>query len=255
MNVSQPNITRTRTTQPSRDEPNLGEPREHLSHYRSNGHSQLKRRQQTHNMEIRIHTCGGSVETFVQDDPALAARILKGIQATKVFTGDTITIAGEYSLTTFVVSRVNRVDLISEDPPVWKYPTDIIDVVELSEDEFRERSHLSDPARLERRRTPKQTGESALAFGEVEMVGGTRIFLAARIQVGLPAERLQRLRTLFSAVAVHFRMRQGGTSVLNLKNLVRFTLIPGPDVTPSNAWPAHHLSREREPVCIAGALD
>ena len=160
-------------------------------------------------MEIRIHTQAGSVETFFQDNPALVASILKGIQSTKVFAGDIITIAGDYSLTTFVASRVNRVDLIAEDLPLWKHPADILDVVELSEDEFRERSHLNDPARLERRRSPKQTGEFALVFVEVEMAGGTRIFLAAKIKVGLPAERLQRLRTLFSAASVHFRMRAG----------------------------------------------
>src|SRR5208337_4248678 len=106
-------------------------------------------------MEIRIHTQGGSVETFVQDDPALAARILKGLQSTKAVTGDLITIAGDYSLTTFVASRVNRVDLIAEDLPHWKHPADILDVVELSEEEFRERSHVNDPVRLERRRSPK----------------------------------------------------------------------------------------------------
>jgi hypothetical protein len=44
-------------------------------------------------MEIRIHTCGGSVGTFYQDNPALVARILKEIQPTKVFTGKIITIA------------------------------------------------------------------------------------------------------------------------------------------------------------------
>ena len=133
-------------------------------------------------------------------------------------------------------------------------PSDILDVVELSEDEFRERSHLNDPARLERRRSPKQTGEFAPVFAEVEMTGGTRIFLAARIKVGLPTERLQRLRTLFSAAAVDFRMRQGGTAILNLKNLVRFTLNPGPDVTPIDAWPAHHLSRRQGSARIAGAM-
>jgi hypothetical protein len=206
-------------------------------------------------MEIRIHTCGGLIETFFQDAPSLVGRILKGIQSTKVFTGDIITIAGEYSLTTFVASRVNRVDLIGVGLPLWKYPPDILDVVELSVDEFRERSHLNDPARLERRQTPKQTGESALVFGEVEMVAGTRIFLVAKIQVGLPAERLQRLRALFSAAAVHFRMRQGGTAILNLKNLVRLTLNPGPDVTPSDAWPAHHLSPQREPVHIVETIE
>jgi hypothetical protein len=206
-------------------------------------------------MEIRMHTCDGSVETFYQEFPALIARILKGIQSTKVFTGDSITIAGEYSLTTFVASRISRVDLIGEALPLWKYPTDILDVVELSEEEFRERSHLDDPARRERRRTPKPTGESALVFAEMEMVGGTRIFLAAKIQVGLPAERLQRFRTLLSAAAVHFRLPQGGTAILNLKNLVRFTLNPGPDVTPIDAWPAHHLSRGIESRRLAVALE
>src|SRR5271157_3073689 len=205
-------------------------------------------------MQILIHTQGGSVETFVQDDQALAARILKGIQSTKGFTGDIITIAGDYSLTTFVASRVNRVDLIAEELPRWKYPADILDVVELSEEEFRERSHLNDPARLERRRSPKRTGEFAVAFVEVEMAGGSRIFLAAEIKVALEAERLQRLRMLFSAPAVHFRLPQSGISILNPKNLVRFTFNPGPDVTPIDAWPAHHLSRRQGSGRIAEAM-
>jgi hypothetical protein len=206
-------------------------------------------------MEIRIHTESGSVETFFQDDPALVASMLKGIQSTKVFASHVITIAGDFSLTTFATSRVNRVDLIDEDLPAWKHPEDILDVVELSEEEFLERSHLNDPARLERRRTPKQTGEFALVFVTVEMTGGTRIFLAAKIRVGLPAERLQRLRTLFSATAVHFRMREGGTAILNLKNLVQFTLNPGPDMTPVDAWPAHHLVPEGKSRRLAHTLD
>ncbi len=199
-------------------------------------------------MKILIHTQGGSVETFFQDDPALVARILKGIQPAKVFTRDIITIAGDYSLTTFVASRVNRVDFIAEDLPPWEYPADILYVVELSEDDFRERSHVNDPARLERRRSPKRTGEFAVVFVEVEMTGGDRIFLAAEIQVGLEVERRQRLHMLFSAPAVHFRLLQGGLSIQNVKNLVRFTINPGPDVTPMGAWPAHHLSRRGDPV-------
>jgi hypothetical protein len=205
-------------------------------------------------MEIRIHTQGGSIETFLQENPALVARILNGIQPSKVFAGNIITIAGDYSLTTFVASRVNRVDLIAEDLPLWKHPTDILDVVELSENEFRERSHLSDPARLERRRSPIQTGEFAMVFVEVELTGGNRIFLAAEIKVALEAERLYRLHMLFSAPAVHFRLPQGGTAILNLKNLVRFTLNPGPDVTPIDAWPAHHLSWRQGSGRIADAM-
>ena len=206
-------------------------------------------------MEILIHTRSGSVERFFQDSPALIAAILKAIHSTKVFANNVITIAGECSLTSFVTSRVNRVDLLDEAIPLWIYPEDILDVVELAVDEFRERSHLNDPARLQRRRSPKQTGEDALVFAEVEMTGGSRIFLAAKIRVGLPAERLQRLRTLFTAAAVHFRMRQGGIAILNLHNLVRFTLNPGPDVTPIDAWPAHHLSQGADSRRLAYTLD
>jgi hypothetical protein len=201
-------------------------------------------------MEIRIHTQSGLVETFFQDNPTHEAAILKGIQSTKVFATNIITIAGDYSLTSFVASKVNRVDFITGNSTTWKYPGGILDVVELVEDEFRERSHLDDPERLEPRRSPKHTGEFALVFVELEMSGGTRIFLAAQIRVGLPAERLQLVRTLFSAAAVHFRMRQGGTAILNLKNLVRFTLNPGPDVTPLDAWPAHHLPQRQGSVRV-----
>jgi len=206
-------------------------------------------------MEIRIYTESGSVETFFQDKPALIASILKAIQSTKVFANNVITIAGDYSVTTFATSRVNRVDLVDEDLPGWKHADDILDVVELSEDEFRERRHLNEPARLERRRTPKQTGEFALVFVALQMTAGTRIFLAAKIRVGLPAERLQRLRALFSAIAVHFRMREGGTAIVNLKNLVWFTLNPGPDITPTDAWFAHHLMRGGDSRRLAHTLD
>jgi len=191
-------------------------------------------------MEIRIHSQAGTTETFVQNDPALVSRLVDAIQPSRAFAADVITVAGDYSVTTFVTARINRIDVLTKEFADWKYPPDIVAVLELSEEEFRERSHLNDPARLEPRRTHKQAGQSALVFVEVELVGGTRIFLAAKIKVGLPAERLQRLRTLFAAPAVHFRLREGGGAILNLKNLVRFTLNPGPDVTPSDAWPAHH---------------
>jgi len=142
------------------------------------------------------------------------------------------------------------VDLVTDNPPPWKHREDIFDVVELSEEEFHEQSHLNDPERMERRRSAKQAGEPALVFVEVEMLGGTRVFLAAKIRVGLPAERLQRLRTLFSATALDFRLPEGGAGVLNLQNLVRFTFHPGPDVTPVDAWLAHHHSSAPSPAII-----
>jgi hypothetical protein len=192
-------------------------------------------------MQIRIHTCGGPVETFVQDDPALAARILNQIQPAKVFTGEILTIAGEFSMTSFATSKVNRVDLIAEDAVNWNHPGELLDAAELSKEEFRDRCHIDDPSRQERRRHRRQAGEAATCFVELVMIGDSRVFLAAKIIVPLEVERLHRLRLAFSAPAIHFKMRPAGISILNLKNIVRVTFFPGPNVTPLDAWPAHHM--------------
>jgi len=191
-------------------------------------------------LKIRIQIKGGASECFVQHDPAIVARMVEGLQPARVFVASKITIAGEFSLTTFVTSQIIRLDFISGALPLWDFPPGILDVVELSEAQFRSRAHLDDPARLEKRERPKEPGECTVVFLDVEMAGGERIFLAVEILVSLPAERLQRLHLLFSSHALHCRLLQGGIAVLNLSNLARFTIYPGPDHTPADAWPAHH---------------
>jgi len=194
----------------------------------------------TTSLEIRIHTQGVPVETFVQNDPAAAARILQGLHPAKLFSANKITIAGEFSLTVFNPSRITRIDLLREGFATWDFPPGIMDVVELSEEEFRQRTHLNDPARLEKREGAKPSGEFAVVFLEAEMAGGQRIFLAVEIMSTLPAERLQRLHLWLASPALHCRLREGGAAVLNLANLIRFTIYPGPDRAPADAWPAHH---------------
>jgi hypothetical protein len=201
-----------------------------------------KHQMQTTSLEIRIHIQGGPVEGFFQNDPATATRILEGLHPAKLFTTNKITIAGEYSLTAFNPSRITRIDFLKEDFALWEFPTGIMDVVELSEEEFRQRTHLNDPAHQERREDPKPPGEFAVLFLDAEMAGGERIFLAVEVMSPLPAERLQRLHLCLSSPALHFRLRQGGAAVLNLANLVRFTILPGPDRAPADAWPAHHAA-------------
>ena len=199
----------------------------------------------TTSMEIRVHTQSGSTERFVQDDPVLAARILQGLHPAKVFTASRITIAGEYSLTVFATSQITRMDFLHENFALWEFPTGIVDIIELSEEEFRRRAHLNNPALMEKRESHKSPGEFVVGLLDMEMADGGHTFLAVEVMVSLPAERLERLHLLLSAPALHCRLRQGGAAVLNLKNLARFSLYPGPDRAPIDAWPAHHLSLDR----------
>jgi len=195
-------------------------------------------------LEIRIHGANGSVKTFVQDDQSLASHILDGLHPARMFVTGKITIAGEYSLTAFVASKVTRIDFVSDEFACWSFPSEVSDLVELSEDEFHQRLHKNGLAQMEKREKPQTPGDFAVRFLHVEMLGGQHIFLAIEFVVELPAERLNKIHFLLLAPALHFRLRQGGVGVLNLANMVRFTTYPGPDRTPADAWPAHHAVNE-----------
>ena len=191
-------------------------------------------------LEIRIHGVRGTVETFIQPDAALADRIFKSVKPARLFAANKVVIAGTYSLTAFVPARLTRIDFIAEGVACWKFPVGISDLIELSEDEFREHAHRGDPEHSEKRDQRRVSGDLHVGFLEIEMVGGQHVFLGLESLVELPAERLKRVNFLLSAPSLHFRLRQGGIGVLNLGNLARFTAYPGPSQAPADAWPAHH---------------
>ena len=191
-------------------------------------------------LRICVHGTDGSIETFSQHQELVAARIFGGLQPARLFAAGKITIAGEYSLTVFVASRITRIDFIRGEFPNWEYPPDVAEVVELSEAEFNGKAHLGDPARMEKREQARVTGVTVMRFVDIRMLGGRHVFLALVRVVDLPVERLNALHFLLSAPALHFRLQQGGVGVLNLANMERFTVYPGPDRAPVDAWPAHH---------------
>lgn len=123
-------------------------------------------------MEIQIHGASGSVKSFIQDDQSLASRILDGLHPARLFAGGKITIAGEYSLTAFLASRVTRIDFISDGFAGWEFPPDISDAVDLSESEFHQRLHQNGSAQMEKREKPQTPGDFAMRFLHVEMLGG-----------------------------------------------------------------------------------
>jgi hypothetical protein len=191
-------------------------------------------------LEIRLYGADGSIETFVQSDVALADGIIEEIQPGRLFLSDRVFIAGTHSLTAFVPSKVARIDFVRSGLACWGFPAGIVDAVELSEEEFRRKTHLDDPENQEKRDQARASGEFAVGFVDIEMIGGQHVFIAVEFVVGLPVERLQRINLLLSAPSVHFRLREGGIGTLNLGNLVRFTIYPGPAQAPASSWPAHH---------------
>jgi len=191
-------------------------------------------------LEIRIHGVDGSKESFVQEDPVLAKGIISSLNVHKMFSDGKIIIAGYYSLTAFVTSRVTRVDFLAQDLSLWEFPVGIADMVELEEMEFRTRINPAETIHMDKREQHREPGDFLVAFVDIELSDGSHIYCMMEVVVEFEVERLKRLHYLLSGPSLPVRLRCGGISILNLANLVRFTAFPGPPKPPLGTWPAHH---------------
>jgi len=109
-------------------------------------------------------------------------------------------------------------------------------MVELTEAEFRERAFLDDPARAEERDQPRPVGDLLVSFIELLFVGNTRVFVMVEGLVKLPTESHTFMNFLLSKRGAQVRQRSGGVAVLNLANLVRYSVYPGVKELPEDTW-------------------
>jgi len=189
-------------------------------------------------LQIRVHGVDGSVATFTQDEPAFVKRILADCQNGHLFSRERITIAGQHAVTTFVASKIARIDLGYERFSDWKLPLGIEDIVELTEPEFLYQGYLLDLEHLDRRRQQLTMGDCDVGLVNIEMAGGRHVFLKIESVVGLPADHMQRIHSFLAAPSLSFRLEGGGLAFVNLANAMRFTVYPGPPEVPTDAWSA-----------------
>jgi hypothetical protein len=199
-------------------------------------------------LEVRFYLADGSVESFVQRDADAAERFWKDIDPQRLFTHPRLIVADEYSKTVFVPAHISRVDCIRADKDCWDLPADYADIVELSEAEFRQRTHLDEPALMEKREQRRPVGDLFVSFLDLRFVGGLRVFLMVELPVKLPSESHSHMNFLLSKRGIPMRLRNGGTAVLNLANLVRYSVYPGVKQLPADSW---HLMRHESGVANA----
>ncbi|MGD0615849.1 MAG: hypothetical protein ABSA69_10465, partial [Verrucomicrobiota bacterium] len=149
-------------------------------------------------------------------------RTLVELHPALLFTQDRIAVANEGSQTVFLPPLVTRIDLITDRLSVWDFPFVLGALVELTEVEFMEGLH-----RLEQWEQPGSRSEAPV-FLDLEMVDNQHSFLWMQIIAGLPTARLNRVYSLLKERRLIFGLRTGGIGVLNLANLVRFTVHPEP---------------------------
>src|SRR6266699_6040249 len=189
-------------------------------------------------LEIRFQFVDGSVTNFFQSDPQIAENIWSRINVAHLFTRPRIVVADDYSKSVFLTSQINRIDFFFEGSDFSKIPNDHADLVQLSEQEFRARVPLEEPARLERRVQPRHVGDLLVSFLHLRMRGGSHIYLMNETLIKLPVENHSFMARLLSGGCYSIRLQCGGHGFLNLANLVGYTVYPGVPEIPNDAWMA-----------------
>jgi hypothetical protein len=191
-------------------------------------------------LEIHVHGVDGQVAAFVQSDAGAIRKLLEQIQPGRLFTQRHLTIAGRQSLTLIPCAAVTRVDLVMEEPPDWNRHFGVADALEVTEEEFRQRTlegALPEPAR-------ERPGALFVIGVEIELTNGEQIFLEvhARARPRTPVDVGMFLQQILAAPSLHARRLGGGALVINPAHILRMALSPGPPEPPPNAWPADPLT-------------
>ena len=193
-------------------------------------------------LTIRFHLTDGTVQSFVQNDDAAARKIWQAIDPARLFARPRIIIGSEHSKAVFVSAETVRVDFIQDAFQCWTFPGGYADIVELSEEEFLKNARLDQPGLMAKRDQPTPAGDLLVSFSKLQMRGGQPVFVMVEIHAKLPAESQSFLQFMLSKGSVHMRLRGGGIGVVNLANLVGYTVYPGVSQIPADAWMAEPVS-------------
>ena len=187
-------------------------------------------------LTIRFHLTDGSVHSFVQTNDAAARKIWEGVDPARLFSHPRIVIGSEHSKAVFVSAETVRVDFLHDSFQCWQFAGGYSDIVELSEEEFREHARLDQPAQMTKREQPTPAGDLLVSFVRLQMRGSRPQFVMVEIPVKLPVENQSFMQFMLSKGSVHMRLRGGGIGVLNLRNLAAYTVYPGVAQIPADAW-------------------
>jgi hypothetical protein len=189
-------------------------------------------------LEIRFCFVDGSKETFFQNDADAAEEIRHKINFSSLFHQPRIVVADDYSKSVFVSSEINRIDFVSDCTGFCRIPSDHADLVELTKAEFNRHVPLGEPNLLERRDKRRQVGDLLVSFLRLRMRGGIQAYVMNEAVIKLPVESQSFMARLLSKGLYGIRLREGGFGLLNLQNLIGYTVYPGVPEVPADTWMA-----------------
>jgi len=174
------------------------------------------------NLLIHIYGIDGSTRSFVQTEPRFITETLAGLDPGRIFLPDRVTLNVDDSPIAFIPPLVTRVDLVTDRLTVWDFPFVLGAPHELTEAAFQQQ--LCDV-----RQQWRSARDESLMLLEIQMVSGLRCFLQMNVVAGVREEQIRQFFSLLRKRSLIFGLRAAGIGILNLANMVRFTVHPDPD--------------------------
>jgi hypothetical protein len=191
---------------------------------------------QTPPLSLRVSLTDGSSESFLQSDETMAREIWQHLDPARLHTQQRIVIAGTHSKSVFVCAEIVRIDFNWPPPEPWQFFDGYADMVELSESEYRKHAHLDESALQPEREEPTAVGNLLVSFLKLHLRNSPPVYLMIEFLVKLPAENHSFMRFLLSKTWFHLRLRDGGVAIVNLANLAGYSVYPGVQQIPTDAW-------------------
>jgi hypothetical protein len=201
-------------------------------------------------LTIRFHLTDGTTRAFAQADVAINEKAWAEIDPSRLFARPRIVVGSKHSKSVFVATEIIRVDFLHHSFQGWKFPAGFSDIVELSVKEFRHLARLNQPELMARRERSTPPGTLIVSFAQLQMRGGQSLCVKVEAPAKLPAESQSFMQFLLSKAAVHMRLRGGGIGIVNLANLVSYTVYPGVSQIPADSWLGEPIPEGAHPIAI-----
>jgi hypothetical protein len=189
-------------------------------------------------LEIHLHLEDGRVTRFAQHDEAIARMIMHQIHPGKLFDLGALVLGDKEAVVAFQPSNVVRVDFVTDIDPHWPLPQNLLDIQEITRDDFRERYCPENDNHGLPDWMPFHLHHAH--FAEVELVNGALVWMQAHIRAEMrfPMDLSMMLQHIFSARGLYAKRHRGGLMVLNHASIARLTFYPGMHQVMPGVWQA-----------------
>jgi hypothetical protein len=186
-------------------------------------------------LQVRLNLTDGSIFSYCQTDPEIAAQTVARMDPIKVFDQSYVSIDTMSGVEIFPAANVARVEIVSQIPLHLPHLRPDTTVRGIGEATF---AKLYQPETNPDLRRPAvwKPGEDFHGFARIQLQGGWLTHLEIKTKVSVALDQKQLLVMMLRAKCIYYAHEDGSVHFLNPATILRAQAVPGqPEIAP-HAW-------------------